>query len=175
MAEWIEPIFDRTLSDVEYVKQKIEQGVEYEHPYFTTADNFYLVDSENRKIVVLAWPEFKGAYNASDMNRVNGNMLFLKSLLHELGISITLKTASRVWHMEDVPYPDEFQKYLDDVAIIRSSISQSEETPNVPTMENFNYIKANDIEKILYDTYMALSATESSTYYSGDIYAGEVI
>lgn len=175
MAEWIEPIFDRTLSDVEYVKQKIEQGVEYEHAYFITADSFYLVDAENRKIVVKAWPEFKGAYNASDMNRVNGNMLFLFNLLHKLGINITLKTASRIWNMHDVPEPNDFQKYLDDVAIIRSSISQSEETPNVPTMENFNYIKANDIEKILYDTYMSLRSLESSTYYSGDIYAGEVI
>lgn len=177
MASWIDPVFDRTILDVEYLKQNLRDSAGYENNvYFRTSDEQYFLDSGEQRIRLLSvTSDHKGAYNASDMNRVNNDLLFLQEYLRKLGVSVDIRFASRIWQMEDIPTIPEFEGYLSDVDVIRNAIVQSDDTPATPDLYYFDYARANDIEKILYDTYMSLKSTENSTYYSGDIYAGEVI
>lgn len=174
MPEWIAPVYDRTEEDVEYAKRNMLDDGGYEKAYFTTNDGFYFTDAAYRHILFLVVSEHKGAYNASDLNRVNGNMLFLKDVLADNGITVELKTASRVWQMMDIPTAADFESYLNDVSAIRNAVTQMSDTPHVPSKDKFDYLKANDIEKILYDTYRLVYRVRDSFYYSGEIYAGEV-
>lgn len=177
MASWIDPVFDRTILDVEYLKQHLRDNAMHEsNVYFRTSDEKYFLDSGERRIRLHSVAsDHKGAYNASDMNRVNNDLLFLQEYLRKLGVSVELRFASRIWQMEDIPTIPEFEGYLSDVDVIRNAIVQSDDTPETPDLYYFDYSAANDIEKILYDTYMLLKHSEESSYYSGDIYAGEVI
>lgn len=145
MMDWISPIYDRTLSDVEYAKQNPE-----------TVD------------------DLKGSYNASDLNRVNNNMLYIQEVFHAMGYTISFRSAQKVWTMKDIPTQKDFDKYLADVKTCRDKISVYLDTPEVPDYKSFNYIKANDIEKILFDVEELIRKIRAIYFYSGDIYSGEV-
>ena len=145
MMEWISPIYDRTLSDVEYAKQNPE-----------TVD------------------DLKGSYNASDLNRVNNDMLYIQEVFHKMGYTISFKSATRVWTMTDVPTSADFDEYLSDVKTCRDKISVYFDTPGVPDYVAFNFTKANDIEKILRDVEELIRKIRAIYFYSGDIYSGEV-
>lgn len=116
----------------------------------------------------------KGYYNASDMNRVGYLVRMLSELLYEYGY-IVVVNAKEDWTMMDTPTETQCKTYLDNVQEIRDSIPVFPTTPMVPqSMDNLNYQKANDIEKILSDVYYILQNISAAWFYSGDLFSGEI-
>lgn len=151
-------ITDRTEYDVAYVKSLHEKGLDG------------MSDAEKSD-----WGgEMKGAYNASDLNRVGLAVDYLTSRLRSYGI--LAETAPKMdWTVDDAPTISQMRQYLADVEALRSAIAVLQTTPVVPPdMEGLTYTEANDIEKILIDIDRLIKNMTFAWFYSGDIYSGEV-
>lgn len=83
----------------------------------------------------------KGAYNYSDLNRVERAVAELSEIN---GLGLVTKTD---WTMWDIPTASDMQRYLDNVKAIRDFSGSTILLPN--TLDNLTYETANDIEKIL--------------------------
>lgn len=116
----------------------------------------------------------KGAYNASDLNRVASAMAYLSQRFASAGYSVPVSSPTD-WANGDIPRKDDLDTYLDDLRRIRDALAVMDTTPSAPgSMDYLTWAKANDIEKILVDVDDALGRLLLSTFYSGEIYSGEV-
>ena len=116
----------------------------------------------------------KGAYNASDLNRVASAMAYLSQRFASAGYSVPVSSPTD-WANGNIPRKDDLDTYLDDLRRIRAALAVMDTTPSAPgSMDYLTWAKANDIEKILVDVDDALGRLLLSTFYSGEIYSGEV-
>lgn len=143
-------ITDRTQADIDYVKEisaKLKAGTA------TTEETE-------------AWNAgLKGAYNYTDLNRVEAATAELAA---ELCLTLNTKTD---WTTEDVPTNSDMERYLANIRIIRNAVWEFESTPPLPAdMRRLNYVKANNIEKVISDLYAVIA----SIYRCNELYCGEV-
>lgn len=151
-------ITNRAKEDVDRVKELVSKGYDA------------MSDAEKAE-----WNgEMKGAYNASDLNRVGLAVDYLTRRLRSCGISVA--TAPKMdWATDDAPTISQMQKYMADVEALRSAIAVLPTTPVAPPdMEGLTYAEANDIEQILTDVDRLITNMTAAWFYSGDIYSGEV-
>lgn len=153
----LELITDRTQSDVDRILEIISKYNSGEITEEEAAE--YLSDS-------------KGTYKFTDFNRVVSALNYINDRLRESGYNRTIKSKSN-WEMSDYITPDEFNTYLSDVETIRSALAVLPSTPQTPT-GNFDFEKANDIEKILLDVDFLITKTMDNWIYSGEVASGEV-
>ena len=98
---------------------------------------------------ILATRATKGAYNYSDLNRVERAV---EEISDRAGLNLNTKTD---WHMWDIPKVADMNRYLGNVAAIRNHFSI---TTSIPTsMNNLTYEQANNIELILSEAYQSLT------------------
>ena len=87
----------------------------------------------------------KGAYNYTDLNRVESTV---NELAYIYELNLTTKTN---WTRWDIPTRADMERYLANVAAIRDKFSATVAMPEVPkSMSGLTYDKANDIEEIRY-------------------------
>lgn len=116
----------------------------------------------------------KGAYNASDLNRVGAAVAYVAGRLVNYGYTITV-SPRQDWQDSDIPTPEDMADYLADVAELRSALTVSGDTPPVPAdAVRLTYQEANNIEQILVDVDALLTKMAQAWFYSGEVYAGEV-
>ena len=116
----------------------------------------------------------KGAYNASDLNRVASAMSYLSQRFASAGYSVPISSPTD-WANGDIPTKGDMDTYLDDLRRIRAALAVMDTTPTAPgSMDYLTWAKANDIEKILVDVEDALGRLLLSPFYSGEIYSSEV-
>ena len=187
IAEWIEPITDRTSFDVEMVKKL--NSYDYTNISNLPADiaAYWVKDG---KII-----DGKGALNLSDLQRVTNNII---SLFAQLGIiSITHLTPSDSLYPSATLYPGTAS--VEETAGITDIINIPEiprvswwdkleellerlyetqliyaDTPEIPERPYNTYIKWNNIEKILEDIHTH-QTTEIARYAGNEYYAGQDI
>lgn len=115
----------------------------------------------------------KGAYNYTDLNRVEAKVKELNDLLVTYNYMSALTTKLN-WTYTDKFTPSDSTRYLNNVSAIRSALARYSTTPSVPnTMANLTYQKANDIEKILVDIETLLISMENWFVYSGVSNSGQ--
>lgn len=118
--------------------------------------------------------DMKGSYNYTDMNRVESAVKELEDRFLQKGIRLSLTTKTD-WTRTDWPTKSDMNRYYRNVAAIRGAVAVNLNTPAAPTTGTLlNYIKANDIEKILLAVDTWLNRTDAIQMYSGDLYLGEV-
>ena len=120
--------------------------------------------------------DLKGAYNASDLNRVGIAMNYLKGRLTEAGYlkgtEFIMKTN---WGFSDIPTYDEFKNYISAVGTIREALAVFRTTPPAPAKYNsLNIEEANNIEKILIDVDELITKMQAQKYYCGEMFSGEI-
>lgn len=120
--------------------------------------------------------DMKGAYNASDLNRVGTVLNYIRDKLAETGYvaenSFNMKTN---WTTANIPTVQEFSAYLAAVAAIREALAQRNTTPPVPAdVRGLDYQGANDIEQILVDVEELTNLMLAARYYGGELYGGEI-
>ena len=151
-------ITDRTQADVDRVRvllRKWQSGT--------------MTDAEKTEWAL----DIKGAYNASDLNRVGAAVRYVAGRLHEYGYSVAVAPKDD-WLEDDIPTAGQMESYRNDIASIRAALAVSADTPPVPgSMDNLTYVEANNIEQILLDVDALLTLISQGLYYSGEIYAGE--
>lgn len=116
----------------------------------------------------------KGFYNASDLNRVGAAVQYVAERFAAQGYAVTVSPKTD-WLASDIPTASELETYRQNIATLRALIAVMKSTPETPeTMRFLDYIKANDIERILLDLDTLLTNAALAWYQSGEIYAGEV-
>ncbi|BAK99020.1 hypothetical protein OBV_18220 [Oscillibacter valericigenes Sjm18-20] len=113
----------------------------------------------------------KGAYNATDLNRVGQAVAYLGGLLKGYGYSVTL-TAKTDWVASGAYTAADLSAYLQDVKTLREALSSSMAPPD--DMDGLTIDEANDIERVLIECDDALDRMAKSWFYSGEIGCGEV-
>ena len=94
----------------------------------------------------------KGAYNYSDLNRVERAVAEISD---RAGLGLVTKTN---WSMWDIPTDTDMNRYLGNVNTIRLRLTDGAGIPALPTsMNNFTYEHANNIELILSAAYESLT------------------
>jgi hypothetical protein len=107
----------------------------------------------------------KGAYNYSDLNRVERAAAELSDL-H--GLNLETKTDWDVW---DIPTQDDMLRYLTNTRKIRQACINPNVVAATPTsMSGLTYNDANNIEKIL----IAAHEHADHIYRMGELFSGEV-
>lgn len=116
----------------------------------------------------------KGAYNATDLNRVGAAMEYIAGKLFDAGYGDGLK-VKQDWKMPDVPSETNLRYYLDALNSLRAWFVTKTTTPDTPPdIDRLTYIEANNIEQILMDLDFLIMQMIQSYIYSGDVYVGEV-
>lgn len=92
--------------------------------------------------------QLKGAYKASDLNRVNSAMNHLVGRLKSRGINVELKQA-KLWSDSDIPTPALLVEYLANVSTLRSVLPG--DFPQIPADmdDGLTIDEANNIEVVL--------------------------
>lgn len=94
----------------------------------------------------------KGAYNYSDLNRVERAVAEISDLA---GLNLITKTD---WDMWDIPTASQMNRYLSNITAIRALIADNDTVPVAPaSMNNLSYNEANNIELILSLAYESLT------------------
>ncbi len=137
--------------------------------------------------------DLKGAYNASDFNRVESAVAYLAGLLRALPDDLKAYASEKVvawdkffnvpydaasvvvdtktdWKMTDIQTPQDMARYLDNVAFLRGVIEYA--TATLPaTMDNLAWQGANAIEQVLVDLDEAIEHLRQQTKYYLDLTA----
>lgn len=116
----------------------------------------------------------KGFYNTTDLNRVCSAVEYLEGRLDAHGIAVDVAPKTD-WRIRDIPTLKQMQRYIHDIEAMRKALPVKDGTPETPeSMQNLDWQKANDIEKILVNLDETINRIRLSYWYSGEIYSGEV-
>lgn len=157
-------VTNRTLQDAQRVNELSIKGrnmtsVELaewwgsETTLLADSDMYELLDSEGAVLLVVTkqGTGHKGAYNASDLNRVGQAILYVAGLYNQYGYNLVVNPKTD-WSNTDSPTSSQMQEYLNDIQTIRNSVVAFPTTPDAPeTMESIDWKTANNIEQIMVD------------------------
>lgn len=116
----------------------------------------------------------KGAYNASDLNRVESAVAYIVERFVAIGYKAGLRTKN-TWIRTEFMNTAETLRYLQNIRVLRAQFAMPSGTPEVPAdMDNFTYEEANDIERILKIIDEYITKIEQTFAYSGELYGGEI-
>lgn len=115
----------------------------------------------------------KGFYNATDLNRVCDAVAYIAERFTDYGYAVAVSPKAD-WSESDTPTASQMETYRLNIANLRAVIAIMASTPETPeTMRALNYVKANNIERILLDLDTLITNMEQAWFFSGDLYAGE--
>ena len=152
-------ITDRTESDVERAKELNDRG-------FGDWTDEEVTEFLNG---------LKGAYNASDLNRVESAVSYVFGRFAANGYDYPVPQIKNTWQISEFMDSEETKRYLGNIRQLRARITVPIGTPEVAEdMEQFTFGKANDLERILEILDECISKLEQSFVYSGEIFGGEL-
>lgn len=126
-------VTDRTQADVERVKALAAKG-------------FAAMTAAERAEWLAG---MKGAYNASDMNRVGTALNYLAGRLGPICGKVITWTAKTDWAVTDIATASQAETYRQQIQDIRDALAYPAGTPDAPQLARLTYTGANDIERIL--------------------------
>ena len=112
----------------------------------------------------------KGQYNASDLNRVEEWCEFLETQLNSVGYNIQIATKTN-WQPSDMRTSAEMERIRTNIKKIMQGYYYVTEIEQ--NAEYFNYIKANNWEKILYEMYILMFGMRNWYVYGGVARGGQ--
>lgn len=122
MANWVEPIFDRTQADVDYAKQQLANGI----------NNI----------------EYKGCFNVSDGNRIENNTRYIADTLNDLYYPNNIVTKSN-WTKTSYIYFAHIERIINNIEALLKAYHTPAEAEDLPsTLLNFEEV--NTLEKNIY-------------------------
>lgn len=110
----------------------------------------------------------KGVYNVSDIQRINSYIQYLSDVL---GLNLTVTDVSLGQALTRI----QMQSIIDNVNAIRAAWYVANDTPQTPIAVNWDYVKANNIEKILKVLDEFYQSVQIDKLYSGTFRAGHQI
>lgn len=191
---WKNPIFDRTLVDVEEAIQKINdwkknhthladikvendalvynsEGVAY-----VTDDRFLLEEEgavyiEDDVLYIDADDvvDLKGCLNLADLNRIEGNIAYLGELMESF--SYTPNIHEKKWNIADLPNQNDMSRIIENIRSLINAYYSPSSPPSLPTTM-LSYSDLNAIEENLYLIKELLDCMQNSFKKVGTIKSG---
>ncbi|MDR2530601.1 MAG: hypothetical protein LBC65_03550 [Oscillospiraceae bacterium] len=113
-----------------------------------------------------------GAYNFTDLNRVETAVDYLKTLLRGYGYTIAAVSVKVDWTMSDIPRASDLSRYLGNVEAFRY-FAPFLDNMNLPgTMSGLTWQGANDIERFLARIYYCIGLMTSAFMLCGEVVCG---
>lgn len=110
----------------------------------------------------------KGFYNVSDIQRINSYIEYLSDVL-ELNLTVTDVSLGQALTRAQMDV------ILSNINTIRAAWYVASDTPQTPIAVNWDYVKANNIEKILLALDEFYQSVQIDKLYSGTFRAGHQI
>ena len=110
----------------------------------------------------------KGLYNVSDIQRINSYIEYLSDVL---GLNLTVTGVS----LGQALTRAQMDAILSNINAIRAAWYVADDTPITPIAVNWDYVKANNLEKILKALDEFYQSTQIDKLYSGTFRAGSQI
>lgn len=194
---WKNPIFDRTLEDVNLAIEKIaawrnhhthsvEVRVENdalvlqdEGTAYVTDDEFVLENDGAVSVEdgVLALDiddvyDLKGCLNLSDLNRIEGNIAYLAELMESFSYSPNIH--GKQWSIADMPTQNDMERIIENIRALISAYYSPDAPPSLP-ITMLSYADINAIEENLYLIKQLLDYMQSSFKKVGTIKSGSTM
>lgn len=122
MAEWKEPVFDRTQEDVDYAKTQLSLGIND--------------------------VEYKGCFNPLDINRIEGDTQYLSDALNTLRYANKVSTVQN-WAKESLPYKSHLDRIINNVSVLWGKYYKPAGSVDLPTTL-LTFEQVNALEKNIY-------------------------
>jgi hypothetical protein len=120
MANWTEPVFDRTQTDVDYARTQIRQGINN--------------------------AQYKGCLNARDLGRIELNTRYLADELIQLYYFSNL-SPRKTWGLATIPYSSDVYRIIYNVESLWGAYGKPPDARELPksllTFEEVNTIEYN--------------------------------
>ena len=194
---WKEPIFDRTLEDVEFAILKIAEWKK-SHVHLTdtrvenddlivrtegttqvTDDTFTLqtegaaaVDNDTMVARMGVVYDLKGCLNLSDINRIEGNIAYLADKMESYAYSPNIH--GKQWSRVDMPNQNDMSRIIDNIRSLIEAYYPPHNPPELPATM-LSYEDVNAIEENLYLLKQMLDCMESSFRKVGTIKSGSTM
>lgn len=161
-------VYDRTSEDVAEVRRLLAKLDPETGDGLTATEQF-------------KWDAgLKGAYNFTDLNRVESAVKLLAAALTSAGYPVEVtpvlkgsKAEDREWQEGDVLYRPQWTTYIDNVQKLRDAYYTLAETGELPAPgDKLKYTGANTIEKVLADIDLLLDGMKSIYRRAGTFTAG---
>lgn len=110
----------------------------------------------------------KGLYNVSDIARINS---YIEYLADNLNLTLEIITPN----LGEALTLSKIQTIINNVNDIRNKWYVASDTPTTPVATNWDYVKANNIEKILQALYDFMVSVKRDKLYSGTFKSGSQI
>lgn len=194
---WRDPIFDRTLEDVELAIQKIAEWkkshthsadirVENDALVVQDAGTAYVTDDkfvlqadgtarvEDDVLVVRVGDvyELKGCLNLLDLNRIEGNIAYLAEKMESYSYSPNIH--GKQWNRADMPNQNDMERIIENIRALVSAFYSPDNPPALPTTM-VSYADINAIEEYLSLIKQLLDVLESSFMKVGTIKSGSTM
>ena len=191
---WKEPIFDRTLEDVELAIRKIAEWkknhthsvdvrivndalvVQDEGTAYVNNDEFVLEDDGAVYVEdgVLALDiddvyDLKGCLNLVDLNRIESNIAYLAEKMESFSYSPNIH--GKKWTNADLPNQNDMSRIIENIRALISAFYSPSTHPSLPTTM-LSYADINAIEENLYLIKEILDCMQSSFKKVGTIKSG---
>lgn len=115
----------------------------------------------------------KGVYNFTDLNRVGEAVAYLTPIFREFGFLADTDPRTD-WAENEIPRRGDMDRYISDINGL-NRLRYAERVLPLPSSPDYlDYTGANNLERFLYEAYMAFDRMRRAMYYSGDLYSGEV-
>lgn len=168
LLEFLGYIYDRTYQDVQRWRELRDKGWDS------------MTETERSEWLGETLPSpspcaSKGMYTHNDLNRVESTVENLAVWFREMGYDVPSLTVKLDWSYEDEITKEDMDRYFSNIQTIRDVFDVFPNTPKAPTTnDKFDYLKANDVEKILNDVFGVIDRIIDSWHYAGEIISGEV-
>ena len=181
---WREPVFDRTLEDVELAIQKIAEwkkshthsadirfendalvvqdaGTAYvaDDKFMLQADGMARVEDDVLVVRVGDVYELKGCLNLVDLNRIEGNIAYLAEKMESYSYSPNIH--GKQWNRVDMPNQNDMERIIENIRALVSAFYSPDDPPALPTTM-VSYADINAIEENLSLIKQLLDVLESS-------------
>ncbi len=131
--EWIVPVIDRTLLDVQDALAQIE---------------VWRTQVANGQTPTVT--ELKGCLNATDLNRIESNTRYISQAIQEYGYRLNVTTKVD-WTDECLPNVDDVNRIIGNIEEIRNKYYEPAGMPPLPqTMVSFSDINAIELSLLLF-------------------------
>jgi hypothetical protein len=191
---WRDPIFDRTLEDVEFAIRKIAEwkknhthsvDIRVESDALIVRDDgmAYVADNklvleeegavyvENGVLVIHVGDvyELKGCLNLLDLNRIEGNIAFLAEQMENFSYSPNIH--GKQWGRVDMPNQNDMSRIIENIRDLLRAFYSPDNPPSLPTTM-LSYEDINAIEENLYLIKQLLDVMQTSFKKVGTIKSG---
>lgn len=191
---WKDPIFDRTLEDVDFAIRKIEEWKK-NHTHFVDVrvendelvlqddgtayvegDKFILhnegalyLDGDVLTLDIDDVYDLKGCLNIADLNRIEDNIAHIADKMESFYFHPNVH--HKTWTQGDLPNQNDLSRILDNVRYLINSFYSPSNAPLLPTTM-LSYSDINAIEENLYLIKELLTWLEKSFKKAGTIQSG---